>query len=141
MTSSASRRHLPDRRPSITRTVKWAGKEFSLTVGYFLNGRPGEIFMDGPKTGSDMRAILADTCVVISLALQHGIEPAALAHSLARVPVSETESAPASVIGAVVELLVEGLSVPATEPPQSAPTQFLAGPGKATSQPYSTPSG
>ena len=121
MTDSARRQRLPDRRPAITRTINWAGKEYSVSIGYWIDGRPGEIFMDGPKTGSDMRAILADTCVVISLALQHGIEPAALAHSLARVPVSETESATASVIGAVVELLVEGLSVPATEPPQSAP--------------------
>ena len=62
-----------------------------------------------------MRAILADACVVISLALQHGIEPLALAHSLARVPLSETESAPASVIGAVVEMLAEGLSDEKTE--------------------------
>ena len=112
---------MPDRRPSITRTIQWAGKEFSVSIGYWLDGRPGEIFMDGPKTGSDMRAILADACVVISLALQHGIEPSALAHSLARVPVSETESAPASVLGAVVEVLAEGLAVPAAETPRSAP--------------------
>ncbi len=121
MTGIASRRHLPDRRPNRTETVRSAGKEFSVSVGYWLDGRPGEVFMDGPKTGSDMRAILADACVVVSLALQHGIEPSALAHSLARVPVSETESAPASIIGAVVEMLAETLAVPAAETPRSTP--------------------
>ena len=51
--------------------------------------------------------------MILSLGLQYGIEPSALAHSLARVPVSKTETAPASVIGAVVEMLAEGLSVTA----------------------------
>ena len=112
---TATRQYLPDRRPSVTRTFGWSGKEFSVSVGYWLDGRPGEIFMDGPKTGSDMRAILADACVVVSLALQHGIEPAALAHSMARIPVSATETKPASVLGAVVEMLAEGPDAEKTE--------------------------
>jgi len=99
MTDSAPRERLPDRRPNQTRVIRWAGSEFSVSIGFWLDGRPGEVFADGPRTGSAMQALLADACVVVSLALQHGIEPSALAHSLARVPLSETESAPASVIG------------------------------------------
>ncbi len=62
-----------------------------------------------------MKALLADSAVLLSLLLQHNVEPAAIGHSLARVPVSETESAPASVIGAVVEMLAEGLGGEVTE--------------------------
>ena len=43
------------------------------------------------------------------------IEPAELAHSLARVPVSETESAPASIVGAIAEVLAQGPGVEKTE--------------------------
>ena len=109
MTATGLRERLPDRRPSITRTINWAGSEFSVSVGFWLDGRPGEVFADGPREGSDLKALLADSAVLLSLLLQHNIEPAAIGYSLARVPVSDTESRPASVIGAVVELLAEGL--------------------------------
>ena len=115
MISTASRERLPSRRPSITRTVNWAGSEFSVSIGYWIDGRPGEVFADGPRTGSAMQALLADACVVVSLALQHGIEPAAMAHSMGQIPISETESAPASVIGIIAEILVQGLSDEKTE--------------------------
>ena len=120
MSRYSARNRTRDSQPGETRMIRWTGSddqltEYSVTVGYYLDGRPGEVFANGAKVGSAMRALLEDACVVVSLALQHGIEPSALAHSLARVPVSETESAPASVIGAVVELLAEGLGVVKTE--------------------------
>ena len=111
-----TRRRLPDRRPSATQAIRWAGSDdqattYTVTVGFHLDGTPAEVFADGPKTGSAMQALLADACVVVSLALQHGIAPADLARSMARVPVSEIETRPASVIGAVVEVLAEGQAV------------------------------
>jgi hypothetical protein len=78
-----------------------------MSVGYYDDGRPGEIFVDGFKIGSMLQALLADAAVVISVALQHGIAPAALGYSLARVPISEDESGPASPLGAIIEALVE----------------------------------
>ena len=116
MTDSARRERLPSRRPSITRTVNWAGSEFSVSVGYRPDsGQPAEVFVDGAKAGSDLRAILADASVLLSLCLQYGIEPAALSHSMARAPVSATETKPASVLGAVVEMLAEGPEVAKAE--------------------------
>ena len=64
-----------------------------------------------------MAAILDDASVVISVALQHGIPAAALAKSVARLPsapltlsdlanpAGPQHTAPASVIGAVLDLL------------------------------------
>lgn len=98
--------------------IRWTGSddqltEYSVTVGYYLDGRPGEVFANGAKVGSAMRALLEDACVVVSLALQHGIEPAELAHSMGRAPASGGETAPASIIGAIAEVLAR---VPAASP-------------------------
>ena len=63
-----------------------------------------------------MAAILDDASVVISVALQHGIEAAGLAKSVARLPALPVTPAnldggssrePASVIGAVLDLIQE----------------------------------
>jgi|TARA_Y100000310_G_scaffold51684_1_gene47590 hypothetical protein len=105
------RERLPTRRPAETFDLRWAVEanekpDYSVTVGYYLDGRPGEVFAAGPKDGSDMQAIINDACVILSIALQHGAAPAALAHSMGRTPVSKTEDRPSSVIGAVVDKLV-----------------------------------
>lgn len=105
------REPLPARRPCATLPVEWRGPDgqlttYTMSVGYFADGRPGEIFVGGLKIGSALQALLADAAVVVSIALQHGIPPAALAHSLARVPISDTDTAPASPLGAVIEALI-----------------------------------
>ena len=48
-----------------------------------------------------MDLLLDDACVVLSLLLQHGVEPQALAHSMGRLD----GGAAASVIGALVDLV------------------------------------
>ena len=87
-----------------------------MSIGYWPDsGRPAETFVDGAREGSDLKILLADAAVLLSLLLQHNVEPTAIGHSLARVPVSATETKPASVIGAVVEMLAEGLGDEKTE--------------------------
>ena len=113
MTSIASRKRLPNRRPNQTCVIRWAGRddqptEFSVTVGFFMDGRPGEVFANGPKVGSAMQALLEDSCVAVSIALQHGVAPADLARSMGRTPVSDVETRPASIIGAIAEVLMQG---------------------------------
>ena len=120
LTSSVSRRRLPDRRPSATHVNCWAGSddqptEFSVTVGYYLDGRAGEVFANGQKVGSAMQSLLEDACVAVSIALQHGVGPADLARSMGRTPVSKTETGPASIIGAIAEVLMRGPDVEAAK--------------------------
>ena len=82
-----TRATLPHRRPNITRAVQWDGHEFSVTIGLDpVTARPAEVFADTAK-GGQMQATIADACVVISIALQHGVTAADLAKSLGRVPV------------------------------------------------------
>ena len=115
-----TRRRLPNRRPSESRSLAVGNLTFAATVGFDpQDGRPREIFLAGAKDGTELAAILDDASVVISVALQYGISAAALAKSVARVPTAPltpsdlaapsgpAQTAPASVIGAVLDLLRE----------------------------------
>ena len=99
-----TRTRLPHRRPSETVDLAFDGHHFAVTVGFYPDGRPGEVFTAGVKVGSHLDAILADACVALSLLLQHGVEPAAVARTMGRAGYGTT---PASVIGALGDLLVE----------------------------------
>ncbi len=115
-----ARQRLPDRRPSETRVIRWVGSddqftEYAVTVGCFLDGRPGEVFANGPKVGSTMQSLLEDACVAVSIALQHGVKPEDLARSMGRTPISKTETGPASIIGAIAEVLMRGPDVEAAK--------------------------
>ena len=99
-----TRARLPHRRESETVDLAFDGHHFAVTVGFYPDGRPGEVFTAGVKVGSHLDAILADACVALSLLLQHGVEPAVLARTMGRAGDGTT---PASVIGALGDLLVE----------------------------------
>ncbi len=102
------RRALPDRRPSLTTVVHWNGHSVAVTVGLHPEtGTPLEVFAD-TAPGGQMQWVIADACVIISLALQFGATPAELAKSLGRVPVlwAEGETQPASPLGAIVEAIM-----------------------------------
>ena len=112
---SGRREHLPSRRRSIVRTIAWRAPDGSVThydigIGFYADGRPGEVFVSGGKVGSAMRTLLEDACVLVSIGLRLGAAPADLSHSLGRLPVDDDTSRLASVIGAVVEALVKEAS-------------------------------
>lgn len=103
-----TRQHLPQRRRNITTETEWQGHAFTVTVGFDANGKPGEVFAQHAK--GDMAAMLADACVVISIGLQHGIAPEALAKSLGSVPswINGIEvDAPASPVGTIMAAIIE----------------------------------
>ena len=112
------RKRLPNRRPSETLALHVGNHTFAATVGFDPeDGQPREVFLAGAKDGTDMAAILDDASVVISVALQHGVPAAALAKSVARLPsapltplanpAGPRHTAPASIIGAALDLLRE----------------------------------
>jgi hypothetical protein len=103
-----SRIALPQRRPNETREIIFDERSYLICVGFDDAGMAKEVFCDGPKTGSAMQHLIADACVVISLALQHGLARADLEHSLGRVPRwtdGQEAEGPASVIGLIVGVL------------------------------------
>lgn len=97
----------PDRRPSVTRQVLWQRDDhahlFAVTIGFDPEtAAPLEVFAGG-KTGSDMAAVISDACVLISIALQLGADPADLGHSLLKLPSARSAADHhASPLGAIV---------------------------------------
>lgn len=96
-----SRLRLPARRLAETTTLAFEGAAFHVTVGFYPDGRPGEVFVHGAKVGSTMDRLLDDACVVVSRLLQHDVAPNELAGSMGRV----SNDAPASILGALVDLV------------------------------------
>ena len=130
MTTVPQRTRLPNRRPLITETLIVGGQAIEASIGFDpATGRPRELFLTGAKDGTDLAAILDDASVVLSVALQHGVPPAALVRSVARLPVvllappyleqagDGDQKLPASVIGAALDL-VAGLD-PILEPTEA----------------------
>jgi hypothetical protein len=99
-----TRERLPQRRHNETLTLKHEHVRYSMTVGFFADRRPGEVFASGARIGSAMDAILDDASILISLLLQHGVAPKDIAKSLGRLG---AEQGPASIIGAILALLGE----------------------------------
>ncbi len=81
------RRRLPNRRSAITETLVVEGQRVEVTVGFAPDGAAvREVFLVAGKTGSMLDSLLADAAVSISVALRHGVSPAALAKSAGRLP-------------------------------------------------------
>ena len=72
------RERLPNRRPALTQDLDIGGCHVAATIGFDPEARPREVFLSGAKVGSEMAGILDDASVVISIALQHNIAPAAV---------------------------------------------------------------
>ena len=93
------RRTLPQRRAAETFDLRFWNQPFTVTVGFYADGTPGEVFIDGCKTGNDIESIARDAGVLLSLALQHGVPPETIRHAVTRGASEE----PASILGAVVD--------------------------------------
>ena len=114
--SLPKRTPLPPRRPAITETLEVEGQIVEVTIGLEPNsGAVREVFLVAGKEGSMLNSLLADAAVAISVALQHGVPPAALANSVGRLPSGSIAPADldrpqsgrraASLIGAALDLL------------------------------------
>ncbi len=108
------RRVLPPRRATETTSLRLTrndGAEIAYdgSVGLDRLGYPKEIFLSGAKDGSDMASLLADVSIVLSVALQWGVPPSAMAKSIGRAPIELDGPAvrPVSILGAALDLLVE----------------------------------
>lgn len=96
---------LPNRRQSVKHKLDLNGTTLFIDIGFDRpSGRPSEVFVTGGKEGTDLQLLVQHVAIVISNALQHGAEPAALAKSLAR---AETGAGWAALlVPAIVDLLI-----------------------------------
>ena len=98
-----TRRILPQRRYCETFMLPFGGLkgDHIVTVGYYVEGNVGEIFINGGKSGEAVEAIARDGAVLLSLALQYGCELDTARHAITR----DSQGAPSSIIGAVIDRL------------------------------------
>jgi hypothetical protein len=47
-----TRTRLPERHPAQTSEIEHGGLRFAVTVGFYPDGRPGEVFTHGARSGS-----------------------------------------------------------------------------------------
>ena len=98
------RQRLPNRRANETVAVTHDGHTYAVTLGFDpATGEVREIFTHGAKVGSAMDGILDDTCILLSILLQHGVEPSSFVGSMGRLGHG---GEPASIIGRLTALLV-----------------------------------
>lgn len=119
-----------NRRTGFVETINVGGVKAEVAIYFYRNGTPCEVFISGPKPGSPLALVLEDCAVIISIVLQHGIPPRALAKSIARLPIAPNDldrvgelGLAATVIGAVCDLLVAQCPKPPEDPVLPFPPQ------------------
>jgi hypothetical protein len=100
----STRNALPQRRRGETFELTHGGQNtpFQITVGYYRDGKVGEVFIAGGKSGSDFEAVARDGAVLLSIALQFGVPLDVLQNAITR----EGDGKPSTIIGAVIDRLV-----------------------------------
>lgn len=68
----SAREMLPNRRRCETTEFVLNGVKYTGSVGYYEDGRIGELFLDAFKSGTDLQIGNCDEAIFTSLALQHG---------------------------------------------------------------------
>ena len=79
--SVPERFRLPEERQSLTHKFRIAEFKGCLTIGFYPDGRIGEIFIEAEKQGSTIRGMLGSFAKAISIGLQYGIPLEHFAHS------------------------------------------------------------
>lgn len=76
------RLRLPDRRAAERFPVEHDGQTYLVTLGYYGDGRLGEIFLDSDKPNSAIATHAADAAILCSMLLQSGVAAAEIRHSI-----------------------------------------------------------
>lgn len=97
------RTKLPNRRASVTFTMRWQGIQYDVSIGTFDDGRAAEVFISGTKSGSDVESVSRDAAILLSLALQHGVGLDLIARAITRDHGNRAQS----IVGAVIDAFAE----------------------------------
>lgn len=101
-----SREILPARRRSETFDFEHVNASFMTfkyraTVGFYDDGRPGEVFLNAAKITTDMDIAARDAAILLSFALQTGVDAERVRASMTRDP----DGRPLGVIGTLLDLI------------------------------------
>ena len=102
---TTERRHLPNRRTSLTLNFDCGPHQYTATVSYFPGtDQLAEIFLGNGRAGSDVDAAAKDSAVVASIALQHGASVSVLRRALLR----DSRGIASSPLGVALDLIDGG---------------------------------
>ncbi|MDE2107206.1 MAG: vitamin B12-dependent ribonucleotide reductase, partial [Patescibacteria group bacterium] len=73
LSGQLKRERLPETRRSMTHKFDVQGHEGYVTVGFYADGRPGEMFIRMAKEGSTVGGLMDSLAMSISLGLQYGV--------------------------------------------------------------------
>jgi len=84
-----TRKYLPLERKSLTHRFKLGNQKGYITIGFYEDGTPGELFIKLSKVGSSSRVLYDTIGILTSIALQNGVPTHEITSKLKRVS-SET---------------------------------------------------
>jgi hypothetical protein len=93
------RERIPNRRYCETSTFEHAGADFTMSIGRYPDGRPGELFIGAALANSALDALASDASIAISFALQHGADLNLIRAAMKR----NSQGEPSSPIGAALD--------------------------------------
>jgi len=88
----AERDRLPNKRACETIAFERDGSQYQLTVGFYPDGRAGEVFLNADRSNSLLDVLASDAAILASLALQHGCPLETIKHALKRNASGEASS-------------------------------------------------
>jgi ribonucleoside-diphosphate reductase alpha chain len=95
------RERLPNKRRSENGAFAQNNLNFQMTVGFYPDGRVGEIFLNAEHANSLLDVLAHDAAIAISLALQFGCPLDTLRHAIKR----DSSGTAASPIGIALDLV------------------------------------
>lgn len=97
-----NRERLPNRRRQTVMEIDHAGHHYTVGVGFYQDGRPGEVFLNSGKAGTAVETNARDGAILLSLLLQLGVSLSTLQHMVTR----DQRGAALGPLGAVLDLLI-----------------------------------
>jgi len=76
---------------------------YTATVGYYPDGRIGELFLNNHKSNSTADTNARDAAIAFSFAVQHGADPAAIRKAICR----DSRGRASGPLGRALDLLAE----------------------------------
>lgn len=73
---------LPNKRASISFNFEHEGHRYRASASRFADGRLAEIFLDTGKINTPLQQHAETSAILVSLLLQHGVDPKTIQHSI-----------------------------------------------------------
>jgi ribonucleoside-diphosphate reductase alpha chain len=100
----SGRERLQQRRRSVTFSFECAALRYTATVGFYPDGRLGEVFLGNHRADSHADSCAKDSAILASIALQHGVPLDVLRKALLR----DAHGRASTPIGVALDKLAEG---------------------------------